>query len=119
MFEVLDLDLGQIDIHAWAQGSGLPALKQERLNAPAILLMHKVAAYAAAKLADANVQVQPAPVYYSAAQQAEQARLACPMCSGCTRGLAWGPGCACLRRSEAAPVFAMVLRSRRLRVDVI
>lgn len=71
-----------------AQGSGLPALKQERLNAPAILLVHKVAAYAAAKLADAGVQVQPAPVYYSAAQQAEQARVACQLRSGCMRGLA-------------------------------
>jgi len=57
-----------------AQGSGLPALKQERLNAPAILLLHKVASYAAAKLADAGVHVAPAPVFYSAARRAEQAR---------------------------------------------
>jgi hypothetical protein len=57
-----------------AQGSGLPALKQERLNAPAILLLHKVASYAAAKLAEAGVHVAPAPVFYSAARRAEQAR---------------------------------------------
>ena len=56
------------------QGLGLPALKQERLNAPAILLLHKVASYAASKLAEAGIHVQPAPVYYSAAQQAEQVR---------------------------------------------
>ena len=54
------------------QGSGLPALKQERLNAPAILLLHKVASYAASKLAEAGIHVLPAPVYYSAARQAEQ-----------------------------------------------
>ena len=55
----------------------MPALKQERLNAPAILLLHKVAAYAASKLAEAGIHVQPAPVYYSAAKQAEQVRRAC------------------------------------------
>lgn len=56
------------------QGSGLPALKQERLNAPAILLLHKVAAYATSKLAEAGIHVQAAPMYYSAARQAEQVK---------------------------------------------
>ncbi|KAK9814325.1 hypothetical protein WJX72_004061 [[Myrmecia] bisecta] len=46
------------------QGSELPSLLQSRLNAPRILRIHKVASYAASKLAEQNIHLAIVPVLW-------------------------------------------------------
>ena len=50
------------------QEAELPALRQSRLNAPRILLIHKVVNYVLGKLEDDGVVLQSWPVYHSTKQ---------------------------------------------------
>ena len=50
------------------QEAELPALRQSRLNAPRILLIHKVVNYVLSKLEDDGIMLQSWPVYYSPEQ---------------------------------------------------
>lgn len=55
--------------HAHVQGSGLPSLLQSQLTAPRVLPVHKVAAYAQSKLAEQQIHLQQAPVYWDKQKQ--------------------------------------------------
>lgn len=51
------------------QGSGLPSLLQSKLTAPRILVLHKVATYCQAKLAEQNYHMQLGAVYWDPDKQ--------------------------------------------------
>ena len=51
------------------QGSPLPSLLQSQLTAPRVLPVHKVATYAQAKLAEQQIHLQLAPVYWDKQKQ--------------------------------------------------